>query len=225
MTSGQISTLFLDIGGVLLTNGWDRTMRARAAERFRLDASEMDERHHLTFDTYELGKLSLDEYLDRVVFHRDRAFTRDDFKAFMFAQSEPFPNMIGLVRDLKARHRLKVAVISNEGRELTVHRIQRFDLGSLVDFFIASCFVHCRKPDPDIYHMALDIAQVRASEVAYIEDRGMFVEVARGLGLHAVHHTGYESTRAHLGRLALSAENPPAGMSSPAEPQRPRPGR
>lgn len=224
MTSGHISTLFVDVGGVLLTNGWDRTMRARAAERFRLDASEMDERHHLTFDTYELGKLSLDEYLDRVVFHRERTFSRDDFKAFMFAQSEPFPDMIGLVRDLKARYGLKVAVISNEGRELTVHRIQRFDLGTLVDFFIASCFVHCRKPDPDIYYMALDIAQVRASEVAYIEDRGMFVEVARGLGLRAVHHTGSESTRAYLARLGLSAETPPVGAAPLAEPRQARPG-
>lgn len=135
MKSGPITTLFLDIGGVLLTNGWDRSMRARAAEHFRLDAKEMDETHHLTYDTYEVGKLSLDEYLDRVVFHRDRSFSREEFKAFMFAQSQPYPEMIQLVRDLKARYQLKVAVISNEGRDLTVHRIRRFELGGVRRLF------------------------------------------------------------------------------------------
>lgn len=208
MNSASITTLFLDIGGVLLTNGWDRAMRARAAEHFHLDTTDMDERHHLTYDTYEAGKLSLDEYLDRVVFHRQRAFSGEAFKAFMFAQSQPYPEMIQLVRDLKARYRLRVAVISNEGRELAVHRIQRFELGTLADFFIVSCFVHCRKPDPDIYRIALDIAQVQPAETAYIEDRAMFVEVARGLGLQAVHHMGYESTRAHLKALGLALEGP-----------------
>jgi putative hydrolase of the HAD superfamily len=215
MTARQIRALFLDIGGVLLTNGWDRSMRARAAARFQLDTDEMDERHHLTHDTYELGKLSLDDYLDRVVFHRKRSFTREEFTAFMFAQSEPFPEMIELVRHLRAHYGLKVAAVSNEGRELTVHRIRRFELGRLVDFFIASCFVHCRKPDPDMYRMALDIAQVQADEVVYVEDRGMFVEVAGALGLRAVHHTGYESTRARLAGLGLVLETSPEEAAVP----------
>ena len=87
----NITTLFLDIGGVLLTNGWDRNIRIRAAEKFGLDQDEMNERHHLTFDTYEEGKLSLDEYLHRVVFYQDRSFSPEEFKAFMYAQSQPFP--------------------------------------------------------------------------------------------------------------------------------------
>ena len=156
----KVSALFLDVGGVLLTNGWDRSMRQRAVEAFRLDYDEMDERHHLTFDTYEEGKLSLDEYLNRVVFYKDRTFSREEFKAFMFAQSQPYPRMIELVRDIKRSDGVKVAVVSNEGRELTVHRIQKFGLAEFVDFFIASCFVHFRKPDADIYRLALDVAQV-----------------------------------------------------------------
>jgi putative hydrolase of the HAD superfamily len=212
VNSGRITTLFLDIGGVMLTNWRDRSMRVRAAEQFGLDVTEMDERHHMTFDTYEVGKVSLDEYLDRVIFYRDRAFPREEFKAFMLAQSQSYPEMIQMVRGLKARYGLKVAVISNEGRELTVHRIRRFELGTFVDFFIASCFVHCRKPDPDIYRIALDIAQVAPAQVAYIEDRVMFVEVSRGLGFQSIHHTGYESTRAHLAALGLSMASPVAGF-------------
>ena len=202
--SPPITTLFLDIGGILLTNGWDHLMRRDAANTFNLDYDEMNERHHLTFDTYEEGKISLDEYLNRVIFYQDRHFSRDEFKAFMFAQSQPYPPMIDLIRNLKKRYHLRIAAVSNEGRELTVHRIKKFELGQFMDFFIASCFVHYRKPDPDIYHIALDIAQVRPEQVAYLEDRPMFVHVASRLGLHGIHHTSLESTQAALANLGLS---------------------
>ena len=198
------SALFLDVGGVLLTNGWDRRTRKKAAEIFHLDHEEMDERHHLTFDTYELGKLSLDEYLNRVVFYRERPFSREGFKSFMFEQSQPFPQMINLVRGLKEACGLRVAVVSNEGRELTIHRIQKFKLAEFVDFFVSSSFVHFRKPDADIYRMALDVAQVPVEHVLYVDDRLMFVEVAQGMGIQSIHHTDFESTRAGLASLGLS---------------------
>lgn len=203
MAAKRPTALFLDVGGVLLTNGWDRSMRRQAAETFNLDKEDMDERHHLTFDTYELGKLSLDQYLDRMVFYKERCFSREEFKEFMFAQSKPFPQMLDLIRGLRKTHGLKVAVVSNEGRELTTYRIQKFGLAEIVDFFIASSFVHFRKPDADIYRIALDIAQVPIDQVVYIEDRLMFVEVAQSLGIRAVHHTSFESTRASLASLGL----------------------
>jgi putative hydrolase of the HAD superfamily len=199
----SITTLFLDVGGVLLTNGWDHQARKRAAKVFSLNLDEMEDRHHLTFDTYEEGKLTLDEYLSRVVFYQKRSFSRAQFRKFMFAQSKPFPEMIELVRRLKSKYGLKIAVVSNEGRELNAHRIQTFKLNSFVDFFISSCFVHFRKPDEDIFRMALDIAQVPASRVVYIDDRAMFVQIAKGLGIHGIHHTDYKSTRAKLAAFGL----------------------
>lgn len=204
MNTHSIATLFLDIGGVLLTNGWDRRMRVSAAETFGLDFDEMDERHHLTFDTYEEGELSLDEYLTRVVFYERRSFTRDDFKAFMYARSEPKSDMIDLMRRLKKRYDLKTAAISNEGRELTLYRVKEFNLGAFIDFFIVSCFVHFRKPDLRLYRLALDCAQVSPGRCVYIDDRKMFVEVAEGIGLHGVHHTAYNKTRKSLDALGLS---------------------
>jgi putative hydrolase of the HAD superfamily len=199
----DITALFLDIGGVLLTNGWDHHARKVAAKKFGLDLAEMEDRHHLTFDTYEVGKLSLTEYLSRVVFYKERRFTRAQFREFMFAQSRPFPLMIELVRALKAQHGLKVVVVNNEGRELNSFRIRRFRLDGFVDFFISSCFVHLRKPDEDIYRMALDIAQVRAEQVIYIEDRPMFVRIAEGLGMRGIRHTDYKSTCAKLASFGL----------------------
>ena len=145
--AGEVTTLFLDVGGVLLSKGWGHESRALAAQRFGLDPAEMQQRHNLTFDTYEVGKLSLDEYLDRTVFYQPRPFTRDQFREFIFAQSQPHPEMIELVCKLKRRHALKIAVVNNEGRELNSHRIRAFKLGAFADFFISSCFVHFRKPD------------------------------------------------------------------------------
>ena len=201
----KVISLFLDIGGVLLTNGWDHTMRRRAARKFDLDYEEMNERHHLTFDTYEVGKLSLKQYLNRVVFHRRRSFSPDDFRDFMLAQSKPMPEMIALISTLKKKYDLKIAAVSNEGRELTIHRVRSFDLSRFIDFFICSCFVHLRKPDEDMYRLALDCAQVPAENVVYIDDRLMFVQVAGAMGINGIHHTNFESTRVALEDFGLRA--------------------
>ena len=198
-----ITTLFLDIGGVLLTDGWDHHARKRAATHFKLEWAEMEDRHHLTFDTYEDGKLTLEEYLDRVVFHRKRTFTRAQFRRFMFAQSKPYPEMIELVARLKVRYGLRIAVVSNEARELNSHRIRKFKLNKFVDYFISSCFVHIRKPDEDMFRLALDISQTPTEQIIYIEDTPMFVRIAESLGIRSILHTDYQSTRAKLSALGL----------------------
>jgi putative hydrolase of the HAD superfamily len=206
MSSRTITHLFLDIGGVLLTNGWDRHMRREAAQKFGLDLEDLNDRHKMSFDTYEEGKLDLDTYLDQVVFNRPRSFSRNEFKEFMFAQSQPKVEMIDLVSGLKKKFDLEVAAISNEGRELTVYRIKKFNLKSFIDFFVSSCFVHFRKPDMDIYRMALDISQAEPSRSIYIDDRLLFVEIAQSLGINGIHHIGLEATRQALKNLGLTLE-------------------
>jgi len=198
-----ITTLFLDIGGVLLTDGWDRHARQRAAEKFHLDLPELEERHHLTFETFERGKLTLEEYLGLVVFNEKRSFTAHQFQAFMFAQSQSFPEMIELFTQLKAKHRLKIAVVSNEARELNDYRIHKFHLDDFVDFFVSSCFVHVRKPDADIFRLALVIAQTPVERVVFIDNTPMFVEIAEGLGIRSIVHTSYKSTCEQLALLGL----------------------
>jgi putative hydrolase of the HAD superfamily len=198
-----ITALFVDVGGVLLTDGWDHHARKRAARHFKLQRAEMEERHRLNFDTYEEGKLTLEEYLSRVVFYQKRPFTQAQFRRFLFAQSKPYPEMLELVRKLKSNYGLKLVVVSNEARELNAHRIREFKLDGFVDSFISSCFVHVRKPDADIFRLALDIAQAPARQVVYIENTPMFVRVAEGLGIKSILHTDYRSTRAKLASLGL----------------------
>ena len=199
----QITTLFVDVGGVLLTNGWDHHARRRAAKNFKLPWAEMEERHRLVFETHEEGKLTFEEYLGWVVFYQRRSFTRAQFRRFMFTQSKPYPRMIDLVVQLKIRYGLKVAVVSNESRAVNAFRIRKFKLDRFVDTFISSCFVHIRKPDVDIFRFALDIAQAPAQQVVYIENTPMFVQIAEGLGIRSVLHTDYKSTCAKLDSFGL----------------------
>jgi putative hydrolase of the HAD superfamily len=198
-----ITTLFLDIGGVLLNNGWDHVARRRAAKHFKLNRAEMEQRHGLNFETHEEDRLAFSKYLDRVVFYEKRPFTRAEFRRFMFAQSKPVAGMIELVRSLKAKFGLKIIVVSNESRELNAYRIRKFKLAGFVDAFISSCFVRLRKPDADIFKLALDIAQTPARQIVYIENTPMFVQVAEGFGIRSILHTDYKSTCAKLASLGL----------------------
>jgi putative hydrolase of the HAD superfamily len=199
----NITTLFLDIGGVLLTNGWDHSARKLAAERFQLNFADVEERHHLTYDTYEEGKLSLDEYLQRVVFYQERPFSVDEFKTFMLARSQPYPEMLDLVGSIKNHHLLKTIAVNNEGREINSYRITEFKLDQVIDTFVSSCFVHYRKPDLDIYRIALDVSQSLPDQVAYIDDRPLFVETANSLGIRGILHVDVPTTRSKLAALGL----------------------
>jgi putative hydrolase of the HAD superfamily len=198
-----ITCIFVDIGGVLLTDGWNHHARKRAAENFKLDWAEIEDRHQLNFYIYEEGKLTIEEYLNRVIFYRERPFTRAEYRRFMFAQSKPCPEMIELLTRLKVRYGLKIVVVSNEARELNEYRIRKFKLDRFVDFFVSSCFVHIRKPDTDIFRLAMDLAQAPARQVVYIENTPMFVQIAENLGIRSILHTDYRSTCAKLASFGL----------------------
>ena len=190
----NITTLFLDIGQVLLTNGWGHESRHLAAEKFNLDFSDFDARHAIAFETYELGKLTMDEYLAITVFYKPRDFTKDEFREFMFEQSKPYPEMIELIKRLKKRYGLKIIAVSNEARELNTYRIQEFKLAGFIDFFVSSSYVHIRKPDMDIYKLELDMAQVQPGDVIYIDDTAVFITITESLGIKGICHINYETT-------------------------------
>ncbi len=202
-----ITTLFVDVGGVLLTKGWDHLARKRSARHFKLNWAEMDQRHRLVFETHEEGKLYFEEYLGWVVFFEKRPFTRNQFRDFMFAQSKPYPKMLELVAQLKAQHGLKVVVISNESRAVNAHRIRTFGLDRLADAFISSCFVGMRKPDVEIFRLAIDLAQTAPEGTVFIDNTPMFVQIAKRLGMQGLHHVDYRSTLAKLTSLGLQTSD------------------
>lgn len=199
-----IKGLLLDIGGVLLTKGWGRHLRTQAAQHFGLDCDEMQDRHAVVFHIYEEGRISLSEYLKRIVFYEKRDFTEEQFVDFMFSHSEPYPDMIELIRGIKSQHGLQAVALSNEGRELTNYRIDKFNLRQLIDFFVCSCYVGAEKPDPAIFSLAMDQVQLRKDEVIFIDDTALHIEVARELGIPTIHHVDVASTKAELAAVGLN---------------------
>jgi putative hydrolase of the HAD superfamily len=188
--------LFSDIGGVLLTNGWGHESREAAAKKFRIDYGEMDVLHDFIFNVYEMGKISLDVYLDTVVFNHPRNFSRGEFKEFMFAQSLELPETLSWLVDWKNKNPgLKIISINNEAKELNEYRIKKYKLHDFFDAFVSSCEVGMRKPDPGIFRLALGIAQAQPYECLYFDDRIMLVEAAKKVGIHAHHHKSFQSTR------------------------------
>lgn len=198
-----ISCLFLDIGGVLLSNGWGHDFRQKAIDKFHLDKEEMEERHSIMFVTYEEGRITLDEYLDRAIFYKKRDFTLNEFRDFMFSLTTPHDEMIAFIKKIKQQYNLKIVAVSNEARELNAYRIQTFKLNTFIDFFVSSCYVHIRKPDTRIFKLALDLADVPANEVVYIDDVQMFVDVATDFGIKSICHKDLLSTGNALAAIGL----------------------
>ena len=188
--------LFSDIGGVLLSNGWGHESREAAAIKFGINYSEMEVLHNFIFNVYEIGKITLETYLDTVIFNHPRDFTKEEMKQFIFDQTTELPHTLPWLIDLKKRHPyLKVISINNEARELNEYRIQKFRLHDFFDAFVSSCEVKMRKPDPEIFHLALGIAQAKPEECLYLDDRSFLVQAARNVGIHAYHHETFEKTR------------------------------
>jgi len=206
LNKNKVTTLFLDIGGVLLSNGWGHDFRRLAAEKFNIDEKEMEERHGIMFVTYEEGKITLNEYLERVVFYKQRDFTVDHFRDFMFSLSTPDLEMISFIKKLKVQYGLKIVAVSNEARELNAYRIHTFGLKSFIDFFVSSCYANKRKPDASIFRMALDMSQASIDEVVYIDDVQIFTDIATDLGIKSIRHTDTLSTSKALTALGLLTE-------------------
>lgn len=202
----KVTTLFLDIGGVLLSNGWGHDFRQLAVEKFQLDKAEMEERHSIMFVTYEEGQITLEEYLKRVVFYEHRDFSLIEFRDFMFSLTRPDLEMIAFIKNLKAKYHLKIVAVSNEARELNTHRIHTYGLNSFIDFFISSCYVKVRKPDIAIFNMALDTAQVSPDKVVYIDDVQMFTDIATDIGIKSILHTNTLSTFKALTAFGLHTD-------------------
>lgn len=200
-----ITHVFFDIGGVLGTNGWDSEQRALAAERFELDPADFARRHQDAAGMLEAGLMALDEYLDVTVFHRPRPFTREEFKHFMWAQSEPFPETIAIARALASTGRYRLMTINNESAELNAHRLQRFGLTDIFTTFFSSCWLGVTKPSRRIYELALLMSQAKPGHALFIDDREENLAPARTLGMCAILYTSAGRLAGDLAALGIES--------------------
>lgn len=195
MDINNIKAIFLDIGGVILTNGWDHESRQKAAEVFGLDYEEMNRQHTFVYNIFELGHMTMDDYLDTVIFNEPRSFSRTAFKDFMYAQSSALPALLPWLKEWKQQVKLPVFALSNENAELNEYRISTFGLHQVFDGFFSSCYLGVRKPDPLIYKRAIEICHVKPQECLYFDDRLMLVNAALKFGIQAIQHKNFETTR------------------------------
>jgi putative hydrolase of the HAD superfamily len=203
MSGGKFQIVFSDIGGVLGTNGWGSDLRAKVVSRFNLNADIIDKRHHLMFDSYERGFLNFEQYLQYVFFDQPRSFELAEVRDFIYAGSIPWPDSITLFHRVKLANQVKLALISNEGQGITEYRMQKFGLPAIADFIVVSHCVHMRKPDAQIWELALNLAQVKVEQAIYVDDREIFVKRAADLGFTAFQHVSVEQTKQSFEKLGL----------------------
>ena len=199
----EITTLFWDIGGVILTNGWDRGSRKEAANAYHLDWDEFQDRHDFSFPAFDSGLITLNEYLDRTVFYRPRGFTREEFTAFIFAQSREFPETRAILDKLTSSGKYFIGAINNEPLELNQYRIKAFDLRRNFLVFFSSCYVRSRKPEELIFRVALEVTQRQPEQCLFIDDRPLNLESPRRLGMNTIHHQNAEQLRAEFGKYGV----------------------
>jgi putative hydrolase of the HAD superfamily len=200
-----ITTLFWDIGGVILTNGWDAASREEAARRFSLDGDEFESRHREAEAELETGQITLDTYLDRTISFQNRPFSREQFKAFIFGQSAEKQETRAVLDELSASRTYFVAALNNESLELNSFRIRKFDLTRNFASFLTSCYLRLRKPDVRMYETALGITQRAPQECIFIDDRPANLEPAKALGMHAILFRSAAELRASLAEYGVFA--------------------
>jgi putative hydrolase of the HAD superfamily len=199
----QIRAIFWDVGGVLLSNAWDHTQRSRALEHFGLDEVEFGDRHEMLVSSFERGKISLNEYLDRTVFYRPRPFTRESFRDYMYALSQPDAESLALARELANSGKYLMSTINNESLELNLHRIQTFALREIFTVFVSSCFVGLRKPEEGIYRLGIELTQSPPEESCFVDDRALNLESAARLGMKTIRFEDARQLRLELEKLGV----------------------
>ncbi len=202
----SIEMLFWDNGGVILTNGWDRSSRRKAVEHFHLDWEDFADRHELMLNAFETGQATLDQYLQRTVFYRPRPFTTEEFKAFMFSQSQPLPESLDYLAQLGRTRRCSMAALNNESREINEYRIAQFHLRDYFESFFSSCYLGLRKPDPEIYRRVLQITQQKPEACVMIDDRDLNLECARELGMRTIQFQNAVQLREELARMGITTD-------------------
>lgn len=202
----EIRTIFSDIGGVLGTNGWDHHERQAAVEHFGLDLEAFESRHEMVVTAFETGQLSLDCYLDRTVFYRQRSFTREAFRSFMLEQSRPYAESLAVLERVSRTGQYLLSTLNNESLEINQHRIESFGLRKLFKLFLSSCFLGVLKPDQAFYQLALKLTQQEAERCVFIDDRALNAECAGREGMRTIQFKNAAQLETDLRALGVNLD-------------------
>ena len=196
--------ILFDVGGVLLTNGWDHKERAAVIQSFQLDLSQFEARHPDANEAWEKDEINAQQYLDETVFYEPRGFSHKEFLDAIFAQSVVLEDSaLPVLQDLSASQKYLVGSLNNEAREPNDYRFTRYDLRRYFEIAFSSCYVGLRKPHPEIYQRAIDILGRPAERILFIDDRQSNVDAAASTGLKAIRFIGEQDLRRQLKELTV----------------------
>jgi putative hydrolase of the HAD superfamily len=196
--------ILFDVGGVLLTNGWDHGERADTMQHFHLDRAEFEARHPVPYDAWERGAIPMKAYLDATVFYEARNFSHDEFFAYMLTQSKILPDgALGILGELTASDKCMLGALNNEARETNEYRFVKFGLRAYFKLAVSSCYLGLRKPDLAIYKRALDILGRPAERILFIDDREENVAGAAAAGMRTIRFQGADALRQELVSLGV----------------------
>ena len=196
--------ILFDVGGVLLTNGWDHVERAIVLQQFHLDRTEFEARHPQPYDAWERDAITAKEYLDATVFYQPRAFSHEEFLDAICAQSKLLADGgMGILQELAASDKCTLGVLNNEARATNEYRFKTFGIRQHVKLAFSSCYLGLRKPGQAIYNRALDILGTPAERVLFIDDRAENVASAEAAGMEAILFTGADALRSELANLGV----------------------
>jgi putative hydrolase of the HAD superfamily len=203
MALARITALFWDVGGVLLSNAWDHEQREQSLKQFGVDEVEFESRHEMLVSSFERGKITLHDYLERTVFYRSRSFSEEAFTQHMLSLSQPDPEALQLAIELTQSGKYLMSTINNESKELNLFRIQTFGLREIFRLFVSSCFVGLRKPEEGIYRLALEITQRPPEECCFVDDRPLNLDTAAKLGMNVIQMENAAQLRQEFAKLEV----------------------
>jgi putative hydrolase of the HAD superfamily len=196
--------ILFDVGGVLLTNGWDHRERAAAIAHFGLDLPAFEARHATQNDAWERDLIPVERYLDETIFYEPRAFSQDEFIACMLSQSKIIPeSALGILAELAASNLCLLGALNNEARVTNDYRFETFGLRDRFQIALSSCYVGLRKPHTAIYRRALDIVGAPPQRILFIDDRQENVDAAAAVGMKTIRFQGAHALRAELVRMEV----------------------
>jgi putative hydrolase of the HAD superfamily len=196
--------ILFDVGGVLLTNGWDHGERAAAVEKFHLDAADLDARHEKVFADWDRGAITMDDYLNSTVFYEPRSFSREEFSAFVLSQSRVLPDgALPILKELAAAGNYLLGALNNEARETNDYRFKTFGLRNYIDVALSSCYLGLRKPEEAIFRLAIDVMGSKPERILFIDDRQENVDAAKAQGMVTIRFQGADALRSELNELGV----------------------
>lgn len=179
-----MKTVIFDLDGTIL----DTLLDLKNAVNYGLRSSSLPEKD-LDFVRLAIGngtKVLIKRCTPCNISEEERQIVFDNFKAYYFAHfldnTKPYPDILEMLKKLKERGDIQLAVISNKDDDLTKELIN-IQFPNLFDIIQGSYINKPRKPDPYLINKVFKEYSLNKEDCLYIGDTNVDKETADNAGL------------------------------------------